>query len=357
MTNTTIDQATAEAFAERMLTILNDGALTLTISLGHRTGLFDTMATLPPATSVEIATAAGLTERYVREWLAAMTTGCIVEYEPATGTYHLPAEHAAWLTRAATPNNLAVTAQFIPLLGSVEDGIVHAFRRGGGVPYEAFPRFHEIMAEDSGQTVVAALLDHILPLVPGLTEALQRGIDVLDLGCGQGRALVLMAHTFPNSRFTGYDFSPEGIAAAQATAVEYGLTNIRFAVQDAARLDEQAQYDLICTFDAIHDQADPARVLGNIARALRPDGVYLMQDIRSSAYLEKNMAHPVAPLLYTISIMHCMTVSLAYDGAGLGTMWGEETALRMLADVGFQKVDVQQLPHDIMNNFYIAHKG
>jgi hypothetical protein len=198
-----INQQKAEAFAERMIGTLNEAAIAVMTSIGHRTGLFDVMSGLPPSTSEQIASAANLNERYVREWLGAMVVGGIVEYDPEQGTYHLPPEHAAFLTRAASPDNIAVTAQFIPLMGSVEDKIVEVFRHGGGVPYSAYPRFHEVMAEDSGQSVVAALFDHILPLVPGLTERLEAGIEVLDVGSGSGRALNLMARAFPNSRFTG----------------------------------------------------------------------------------------------------------------------------------------------------------
>ena len=253
MTTQEIDATQVEAFAGQMLGILNGASLALMTSIGHRTGLFDTMAGLPPSTSEQIAAATGLNERYVREWLAAMTVGRIVEHDPERGTYHLPAEHAAFLTRAASPDNIAVTAQFIPLMGSVEDGIVESFKHGGGLPYSAFPRFHEVMAEDSGQTVVAVLEDHILPLVPGLTERLEAGIDVLDVGSGSGRVLNLMARMFPNSRFTGYDISEEATARARAEAQENGTTNVRFEVKDAASLDEEELYDLITTFDAIHD--------------------------------------------------------------------------------------------------------
>jgi 2-polyprenyl-3-methyl-5-hydroxy-6-metoxy-1,4-benzoquinol methylase len=356
MSTNGLDQQTAEAFAERMVDVLNDGALALMTSIGHRTGLFDTMAALPPATSQQIAEAAGLNERYVREWLGAMVTGRIADYDPDDGTYRLPPEHAASLTRAATPDNMAMFMQYIPLLGSVEDGVVASFRNGGGVPYSAFPRFQQVMAEDSGQTVAAALVDTILPLVPGLVESLHSGIDVLDVGCGRGRALNLMAQAFPNSRFIGYDFSEEGIDAARAEAKEMGLTNVRFEVKDVAALDEVGQYNLITAFDAIHDQAKPATVLETIARALQPDGVFLMQDIAGSSHVHNNLDHPIAPFLYTISVMHCMTVSLAEDGEGLGTMWGEEKALEMLAEAGFTGVDVKQLAHDFQNNYYICAK-
>jgi ubiquinone/menaquinone biosynthesis C-methylase UbiE len=356
MSTNGFNQQKADAFTEKMVDVLNYGSLALMTSIGHRTGLFDTMAALPPATIGQIAKAADLHERYVREWLGAMVTGRVVEYDPATDAYHLPKEHAAALTRAAAPNNMAAFTQYIGLLGSVEDGIVESFRRGGGVPYAAFPRFQDVMAEDSGQSVLPALLDHILPLVPGLTEQLEQGIEVLDLGCGRGLALMLMAQTFPNSRFTGYDFSENGIAAASAAAWQKGLTNIRFAVQDAALLNEPERYDLITTFDAIHDQAKPAAVLRNIYRALKADGVYLMQDIAGSSHVHHNLDHPIGPFLYTVSTMHCMTVSLAYEGEGLGAMWGREKALQMLAEVGFTRVEVKELAHDIQNHYYINRK-
>jgi SAM-dependent methyltransferase len=357
MTTPDLDQARAEEFAERMVGVLNEGAIGLMTSIGHRTGLFDAMAGLPPSTSDQIADAAGLNERYVREWLGAMIVGGIVEHDPEEGTYQLPREHAAFLTRSASPDNIAAFAQYIPLLGSVEDGIVESFRHGGGVPYSAFPRFHEVMAEDSGQTVLPALKDHILPLVPALVERLEKGIDVLDVGCGSGRALNLMARTFPNSRFVGYDLSEEAIARARVEAQEHGTTNARFEVKDAATLDEEARYDLITTFDAVHDQADPAAVLKGIAEALREDGVYLMQDIGGSSHHHNNLEHPIGPFLYTISCMHCMTVSLAQGGAGLGAMWGEEKAKQMLEEAGFKEVEIEQLPHDFQNYYYIATKS
>ena len=351
-----LNQAKAAAFAEKMLGVLNGAALAIMTSIGHRTGLFDTLASLPPSTSKQIADAAGLNERYVREWLGAMVTGRVIDYDPVSGTYHLPPEHAASLTRAAASENLAMFAQYIALMGNVEDRIVECFRNGGGVPYSAYPRFQQLMAEESNQTVAAALSDSILPLVPGLVEALNAGLEVLDVGCGRGHAVNVMAKAFPNSRFTGYDFSEEGIAAGQAEAQQMGLSNVHFAVKNVAALDEPGRYGLITAFDAIHDQAQPTKVLHGIANALRPDGTFLMQDIRASSHVEKNMEHPLAPFLYTASTMHCMTVSLALNGEGLGTMWGEEKAKQMLVEAGFRKVEVRQLPHDMQNSYYIATK-
>ena len=348
------DTAKKEAFEQRLLGMLNNAGIAIMTSLGHRAGLFDAMSRLPPSTSQQIADQAGLNERYVREWLGAMATGAVVEYQPDDRTYYLPPEHAALLTRAASPTNMAASMQWVPLLGCVEDHVLAAFRHGQGVPYSAYQRFHEVMAEESAQTIVAGLADYILPLVPGLEQRLMHGIDVLDIGCGSGRAMNHLAGLYPNSRFRGYDFSDEGVEAARNEAQRRGLTNVHFQVQDAAEINDRQAFDLITAFDAIHDQAKPAEVLRNIASALRPDGTFLMQDISGSSHVHQDMNHLVAPFLYTISCMHCMSVSLANGGPGLGAMWGKETALEMLKAAGFQQVRVESLPHDIMNFYYIA---
>lgn len=356
MGNNLIDEVKSEQFAERMMTILNHGALNLMISIGYRTGLFDIMSELPASTSEEIAKAADLNERYVREWLGAMVTGGIIDYYHEKKSYSLPEEHAAWLTRKAVPNNIAVTTQWISLLGAVEDKIVECFKNGGGVPYEAFERFHEVMSDESHQTVIVPLLDQTLPLIPGIKERLKEGIEVLDVGCGSGLALVHMAREFPNSRFRGYDISEEAIKRGNAQTAQHGLTNITLIAKDVAEIDEVQKYDFITTFDAVHDQADPDRVLSNINRALKDDGVYLMQDIAGSSYVHNNMDHPLAPLLYTTSCMHCMTVSLSQNGKGLGAMWGKELAIDMLKNAGFTQVEIKELPHDPMNYYYIIRK-
>ncbi len=253
----TMDQAKAEAFGGQMIGIINGAATALMCSLGHRTGLFDKLATLPASTSAEIAAAAGLNERYVREWLDGMTTARVVEYDPSSRKYRLPPEHAAALTRAAGPGNLANMTQFFSLFGSVEDKIVESFQKGGGAPYSMFPKFQTLMGEMSADIFDATLTGVTLGLAPGLTERLKAGIDVADVGCGQGHAINLMAKEFPNSRFVGFDFSDEGVAAGRAEAARLGLTNARFEVKDVSTLDGSQKFDLITAFDAIHDQAKP----------------------------------------------------------------------------------------------------
>jgi SAM-dependent methyltransferase len=352
--STVVDLARTDRFAEQALGILNGGFLSLMLSLGHRTRLFDTMAGLPPSTSGEIAAAAGLNERYVREWLGAMVVGRIVEYDAGPRTYRLPPEHAASLTREAGPDNLAELTQFVSLLGNVEDGIVDVFRTGGGVDYPAFKRFHELMAESSRTTLEATLLTRTLPLVPGLMDRLDAGIDVADIGCGQGVAIRMMAKRFPRSRFVGLDMAADAIAAARAEAERDGLPNATFLVQDAATFGGPPTFDFVTAFDAIHDQAAPRRVLGGIRDALRPNGVFLMVDIATSSHLERNLDNPLAPFLFTASTMHCTTVSLAQGGEGLGACWGEETARELLAEAGFSTVAVERVEGDPLNAYYVC---
>lgn len=351
-----VDPDKVQEFAGSLLGALTAGSTALMMSVGHRTGLFDALAGLPPSTSPQVAAAAGLHERYVREWLHAMTTARVVEHDAAEDTFRLPAEHAAVLTRAAGPDNLAAVMQLLPLMAEVESDVVACFAEGGGVPYARYGRFHDVMAELSANTNDAALLSRIVPLVPDLQERLTQGIRVADVGCGQGHAVNLLAQAFPASEFVGYDFSEEAVALARAEAQDWGPGNARFEVRDVTSLDGTGTFELITAFDAIHDQAHPATVLEQIQAHLDPDGVFLMVDMYASSDVEANLELPWAPFLYTVSTMHCMTVSLSLGGDGLGTAWGTELALQMLADAGFADVRVERLPEDFINSYYVARR-
>lgn len=342
------------AFTGRLIEMINHGMAGLMLSVGHRTGLFEAMRDGRAMTSVQLAHRAGLNERYVREWLGAMTTAGIISYDRTTLLYALPEAHAMFLGRDAAKGTMSSMFQFLAVLGGVESRIVDCFHKGGGVGYSEFERFHECMAEESDQTVVAALEGAILPLVPGLIDRLEAGIAVADIGCGIGKAMNQMAARFPNSRFTGFDLCEETILLAQLDAREQGLDNVRFEAVDATGLEGDALFDLIFTFDAVHDQAEPAAVLGHIRRLLKADGIYLMQDIDAASDVADNMDNMLAPFTYTISCMHCMTVSLAQGGQGLGAAWGEQLALAMLKGAGFEAVTTHRLPHDIQNIYYVC---
>lgn len=351
-----LNEAAAEEFAGRGIGIFNDAFIALLTSIGDQTGLFDVLAGLPPSTSAEIAEAAELNERYVREWLNGMTTAQFVLHDPETRRYWLPPEHAASLTTAAGAKNIGRMMAFVSLLGEVEPKIIERFRNGGGLSYADYPRFHEFMAASSAAVVDDALVDEILPLAPGIVERLLEGIDVLDIGCGRGHAINVMAKAFPASRFVGYDFSEEAIEHARGEATGLGVGNARFEVVDVARLDEDAAFDLVTAFDAIHDQADPAGALAGVRRALRPDGTFLMVDVKASSNVEDNIPLPWAAFIYTVSTMHCMSVSLGLDGAGLGTAWGHQLATSMLHEAGFSRVDLHEVETDPFNTFYVARR-
>ena len=347
-------------FQEYLTDTLNKGMLAIMLSIGHRTKLFDVISSLSnPSTSEEISLQAKLNERYVREWLGAMVVSRVIEYDPDNKTYWLDKEKTNSLIRKSGSYNFAASMQWIPILAQVEDDILNCFQKGGGVQYDSFKRFHEVMAEESAQTVVAGLFDFILPLIPGLEEKLMIGISVLDIGCGSGHAINTMAARFRNSKFVGFDISEEAINKARSDGLRLGNKNVSFEVNDVSNPNVmKTEFDLIVAFDAIHDQRDPANVLKNIASIINQDGgIFLMQDILGSSFLENNINHPLGPFLYTISCMHCMSVSLAQNGAGLGAMWGKEKATEMLKNAGFSSVEVKTLAHDFQNYYYVAKKN
>ena len=356
-----------EAFSRRMTDILNHAALNLAIAVGYRTGLFETLSRLEvPQTPLQIAEAAGCSERYVREWLAVMGTGGIVDISAdANGQirYHLPPEHAAFLTRGAGGDNLAVYTQEIPLLTTqVLEDIVAAFATGEGLPYEKYPRFQAFMSELADNKHETLLVGDFLPSIEdgALVARLQTGIRVCDLGCGQGVALVLMAEAFPASRFTGIDISGPALAEARRRAAGRKLENVDFLEADAADPGALAHlagtFDYITAFDAIHDQRQPLAALRNVRRLLAPQGLFSMVDIDAHSSPVDNAGHPLAPFLYTVSLMHCMPVGLYRGGQGLGMMWGRETAQAMLQKAGFSRVEVLTMDFDPFNIHFLCRR-
>jgi trans-aconitate methyltransferase len=347
-----IDEARTREFGGALVGTFSGAVLTLLIGVGHETGLFEGAAQ-GPATSAELAERAGLDERYVREWLGAMTTGGVFAYDADTSEYELPPEHAALLT-GNTARNVAPMSQILNHFGTLLPRLIECFRHGGGIPYSAFrPQFTERMDDLWRRIYDEKLLDGFIAPVTGLEERLEAGISVSDIGCGTGHAANLLARAYPASRFVGYDIGADAIAAATAEGEDMGLSNVRFEVLDVTRLPDEPKFDLITAFDAIHDQVDPARVLGNVRHALAEDGLFLMIDFKFASHVEDNVGNPFAPLYYGISTMHCMTISLAEGGAGLGTVWGIQTACQMLADAGFSNVDVLDSPRP-QNCIYVC---
>ncbi|HEY2814878.1 MAG TPA: methyltransferase domain-containing protein [Acidimicrobiales bacterium] len=347
-----IDQSQVEEFAGRMVSIYAGSLVSYMIDIGNRTNLF-TAAAAGAATSQELADRAGLTERYVREWLGALVTAGIFDYDPADRTYTLPPARAAVLTDG--PMNLAPMAALNTHLGKHLHQVTRAFREGGGVPYAEFrPEFTDVMDSISRLFFDSMLIDGYLPLVAGLTEQLEAGVRVADVACGTGHALVLLARAYPKSTFVGFDFDDGAIARARAEAAGAQVDNVTYEVRDVATLTTEEPFDVVFVFDALHDQVDPAAVLEHIRGSLAPGGLLFMKEPHAADDLENNIGNPMAPILYSISTLHCMTVSLAHGGAGIGTMFGEQLALGLLRDAGFVEVQVLPAPGDPGDAIYVC---
>ena len=353
-----------EEFGNRLVEILNHGALNLALGMGYELEIFEALEGADQPVSVEeLAERTGLNARYLGEWLGIMVTGRILDLHGGAGEerYSLPREHAAVLTRNAGSGNMGVYTQEIPLLTRIAAGAVtRDFKVGEGVPFSAYPKFQDFMGELSDAKHGDVLVQHFLPQVDDgrMVARMEEGIQVCDLGCGQGYALELMARAFPNSGFVGIDNDASSIAVARKR--QAGLDNLEFVCLDGAALEDGSQwesrFDYITAFDAIHDQCRPLEALKSVVHMLAPGGAFSMVDIDARTAHAGNMDHPMGPFLYTVSLLHCMPQGLCDGGMGLGMMWGRERAVELLEKAGFSKVDPCEMAHDPFNLHYFCRK-
>jgi SAM-dependent methyltransferase len=352
MTTATVDQEKLHAFVGKVLNDTSGMTTTILAALGDRLGLFKTLAAHGPATSAELAKAAGITERYAREWLGGMTTAGYLNYDPATGRFTLPADHEPVLAQEAGPMFFGGAHQMLLGTLGVLDQLTKAFREGSGVPQPAYSEdWWAGMERFTAGWFENLLLQEWVPAMPRVREALERGADGADVGCNRGRALIKLAQAFPRSRFVGYDIFEAAIKFATDRARAAGVSDrVRFEHRDVSKgLPEQ--FDVVTTFDVIHDAVDPLCLLRAIRGALRPDGTYVCLDINCSDKLEENVG-PLGALFHGFSVLYCMTTSLALGGAGLGTVGLPESKLRELAiEAGFGSVRRVPLENPF-NNLY-----
>lgn len=349
-TETRFDPAKVEALAGKLLQILSGSMLSYMIDLGDRTGLF--AASSAGGTSDDIAERAGLHERYVREWLGSMVTSGIIDYDPSTASYCLPAEHAVLLHG---PGSMAPIARANTTLGHHVDGIARVFREGGGLPYETYvPGFTDAMDGMGRGAFDQFLINTYLPLAPGLVDQLDRGIRVADFACGTGHALVLLAQAYPASTFVGFDLDHVAIGQARSEAAQLGLQNVTFSEEDVARVTTDPPFDAVFMFDALHDQVDPAAVLAGIRANLSDEGTFFLREPHAADSLEGNIGNPMAPVQYAVSTLHCLTVSLAHGGAGIGTVFGEQRARQLLRDAGFADPMMHPAPGNPIDAVYVT---
>jgi SAM-dependent methyltransferase len=263
-----------------------------------------------------------------------------VEYEPASSHFTLPPEHARVLAEEDGPFFVGGALQFTLALASPLEEHLRAFRDGRGVPQSAYDaQLWEGMERSNAPWFEHGLVQRALPLAPEVRAKLERGAEVADIGSGSGRALIVLARAFPSSRYTGYDVFAPNIARARANAEAAGVADrVRFAEHDASQGLPEARFNLITSFDVVHDAADPPALLRSIHAALRSDGIYLCLEPRSEERLEDNVGARGA-FLYSASALYCMTTALARGGLGLGAAGLPESRLRALClDAGFKMV-------------------
>lgn len=308
------------------------------VYLGDRLALFPALREGGPATAAELAARTGLVERYVREWLAGMAAARYLAYDPLTERYTLTPEQAAFFADPDSASFSAPTAQYLLKILEQADAVADAFRRGGGVPYSAYdPGVTEGFERSSRAIFHNSLVQTWLPALPGVVEILRAGGSMLDVGCGGGGACIEVATAFPQANVVGIDAHPPAIERARATAAAAGVADrVRFMAAKAEDLPDGTTFDLVTTFDVIHDMADPLGVLRSIRRALKPTGAYLMMEPNAADTLEHNLTAQ-GQVFYWASVFYCMTVSLAQGGAGLGTCMGEAKARELATAAGFAR--------------------
>lgn len=332
------------------------GAFTMALGyVGDRLGLFKAMAGAGPMKSSELATKTKLNERYVREWLRAMVAAEYIDYDPKAETYQMNEEQAFVLANEDSPLFVGGVFHFTaPSICNIQK-IVQAFQKGGGISYseigEEIPHAIERLFRPGYLNFLAK---DWLGAVPGLVGRLETGASVADVGCGRGQSTVTMGKNYPKSKVLGIDYDARSIESARKLAATEGANNVEFLQAAAHEIPAGKKFDLICSFDCIHDMVDPKATVRAIRSALADDGVYIWSEPNANANAYDNR-NPVGKMFHSLSPMHCMTVSLAHNGAGLGTVIGEEGAHALAKEAGFSHFERLPIQHPL-NQFFALRK-
>jgi SAM-dependent methyltransferase len=305
--------------------------------IGDRTGLFKAMAGAGPLTVEQLAGKTALSARYVREWLGAMATARYVEYDAAAGSYLLTPEYAAALADEDSPFFIGGYFQMAQAAVSIAPIVAEAFKTGKGVTQAEYPvSFFEAAERNSRTRYLHKLLRKWIPAMPQVVERLKAGGVGADVGCGGGRAAIMIAQAFPKAHLFGYDIHAESIERARRNAQAEGVGDrVTFDRLDGGQL-PAAKFDFVSTFDVVHDAVDPLGLMTAIRGSLKEDGTYLVQEVNVSDKVEENMK-PLGKMIYSISTLYCMTTSLAHGGAGIGVAMGENKARELAAAAGFKR--------------------
>lgn len=355
-----IDQteSKSEVFLEKVFGDIAGAYTTIMCCIGDKLNLFKHLESNGPLSSNELANISNINERYAREWLLALSSAGYLIYNPQTQEFSLPPEHAPVLTHEGGPIFLAgIFQQYLAEIRNI-DKLIDKFKSGGGISLDEYHEDEFIgMERMTASWFENLLLNEWIPAVPEIKKKLEKGIKVADIGCGRGRAVLKLAQAFPNSKFIGYDVVKSAIDYANSIASSQGLENrISFRQLDITNgIPEKEHFDLITTFDAIHDLPDPQAALSSINKALKPDGTYLWLEINSKDKPEDNFS-PIGTLLYSSSIVYCMTTSLASNGSGIGTLGMPPSKVKEYSEkAGFSHV--KKLPVDnLFNVLYEVRK-
>jgi 2-polyprenyl-3-methyl-5-hydroxy-6-metoxy-1,4-benzoquinol methylase len=334
-TEVQLDQEKLEAFVERIVLDVGTAMRGGLMYIGDRLGIFAALAESGPVTGVELSQRMGLNERYLREWLAAMATAEYLEHDGKGDTYFLPPEHALPLADEEFPLFTGGLMQMIVPTVTVAPQVAEAFKSGRGVTQDQYlPDMYEGIERLTAPWYKHELVQTWIPAMPGVQEKLEAGGSACDVGCGSGRAPITIAKALPAAELHGYDVHTGSIERAQASAEAEGVADrVTFTVADGAEL-PQGRFDLLTTFDVVHDSADPVGLMSAIRGALREDGTYLMLEMNASGDVEENR-NPLGKFLYNVSTLYCMTTSLAHGGAGIGACMGQEKARELAYAAGF----------------------
>lgn len=336
-TEAQLDEKKLEAFIERVVLDVGTAMRGGLMYIGDRLGIFRALADSGPVTAVELSERTGLSERYLREWLGSMTTAEYVEHDGEHDTYLLPAEHALPLADEDFPFFTGGFLQMIVPTVTVAPQVAEAFKTGGGVAQDRYlPDMYESIERLTAPWYKHNLVQTWLPAMPDVQQKLAAGGSACDVGCGSGRAAMAIAAAFAAADVHGYDVHPGSIARARANAQAEGLADrVTFTAADGDALPAD-RFDLLTTFDVVHDSVDPVGLMSSIRQALRVDGTYLMLEMNASGDVEENR-NPLGRLLYNVSTLYCMTTSLAHGGAGIGACMGEHKARELAYAAGFTR--------------------
>ncbi len=344
-----MDRSKIDGFMERFLELASGATTMALLAVADRTGLLRWLAEAGSVTAEEAAGGAGLDRRYVEEVVAGLAAAGVLEYDD--GRYTLPPEHAVFVADETSPFFMGGWMDILPMLMTHVDGVAAATRHGGGIPFSAFgDGIVQAIERGNAPSFNALLVRRWLPAVPGLVGRLEEGMRVAEVGCGTGTAATLVAQAFPNSTVHGFDVSEESIEQARRRGD--GVSNLEFHLRSVDDIPDDPSFDLVTTFDVVHDLVDPLAGLRRIRQALAPDGIHLMMEPHASSDVGGNL-HPRGALLYGVSTLHCMTQSLALGGAGLGAAWGTRRAEELANEAGFSSFEILDSISNPFSAFYL----